>query len=133
MPTAEIRRRIRWADADAAGRLYFPRLFDYVGEAESELLRSRGLSPRHVAPGYDFPRVHVACQFRKVLALDDPFVLRITVARLGRSSIQYRFQVLRDAGAGEEIAAEGEMTVVVVRGGHPAEIPEAYRRALGTE
>src|SRR5207249_200857 len=40
MRSIEIPGRIRWADSDAAGRLYFPRIFDYVGEAEAELLRA---------------------------------------------------------------------------------------------
>jgi len=132
MPSAEIRRRIRWADADAAGRLYYPRLFDYVSEAEAELLRALGLSARD-AEGCDFPRVHVAGRFRKVLALDDPFVLRLTVARLGRTSIRYAFEVWREPDSGAEVAAAGEVTVVAVRDGAPVELPAAYRAVLAAD
>ena len=44
MPAAsiEFRRRLRWADADAAGRLHFPRIFEIIEEAEGELLREAG-------------------------------------------------------------------------------------------
>jgi acyl-CoA thioesterase FadM len=33
--TIEFKRRLRWADADAAGRLHFPRIFEIVEEAET--------------------------------------------------------------------------------------------------
>src|SRR3989441_9343290 len=81
MRSIEIPGRIRWADSDAAGRLYFPRIFDYVGEAEAELLRAFRFSRRGPGDRYDFPRILVECQFHKVLALDDPFTLRLAVAR----------------------------------------------------
>jgi len=131
-PAVEIRRRIRWSDADAAGRLYFPHIFDYFGEAEAKLLRGVGFSRRERDHRYDFPRVHVECAFRKVLALDDGFVLRITVQRLGRTSIRYGFVVRRDDGE-SELAAEGSVTVVVLRDGVPVEIPAGLRSALSAE
>ena len=129
MRSIEIPGRIRWADSDAAGRLYFPRIFDYVGEAEAELLRAVRFSRRDLGDRYDFPRVHVECQFHKVLALDDPFSLRLAVARLGRTSIRYEFEVRR-ADADRTLAASGSVTVVVVLDGKPAEIPAPLRAAL---
>ena len=41
-PFVEFNRRLRWADADAAGRLHFPRIFEIIEEAESELMRGLG-------------------------------------------------------------------------------------------
>jgi YbgC/YbaW family acyl-CoA thioester hydrolase len=129
MQSVEIRRRIRWADSDAAGRLYFPRIFDYVGEAEAELMRKAAFARRDGKRRYDFPRVHVECQFHKVLALDDAFILRLTVAKLGRTSIGYAFEVRRD-DEGRELAAEGSFTIVVLADGNPVEIPPPLRAAL---
>jgi acyl-CoA thioester hydrolase len=128
--TIEFRRRLRWADADAAGRLHFPRIFEIVEEAESELLRSIEWPMVVRRQKYDFPRVHVECRFLRILALDAPFRLRLTVGKLGRSSIRYDYQVFDD---GEELALEGTMTVVMLQHGKPVEIPEALRTALGGE
>lgn len=125
----ELQRRLRWADADAAGRLHFPRIFEIIEEAESELVRSIEW-PMNRSLGYDFPRVHVECRFLKVLALDDPFRLRLTVGKLGRTSIRYDYQVL-DAEA--ELAIEGTMTVVTLQNGKPVEIPRTLRAALSGE
>lgn len=127
-PFIEFKRRLRWADADAAGRLHFPRIFEIIEEAESELLRGLEwpLAVRH--NDYDFPRVHLECQFRRIIKLDAPFRLRLSVGKLGRTSIRYDYQVF---DAAEELAIEGTMTVVVLRDGKPTEIPPLLRAALG--
>ena len=78
----EFKRRLRWADADAAGRLHFPRIFEIVEEAENELLRSVEWPMAVRRRDYDLPRVHVECRFLRVLSLDEPFRLK-----LGRSSV----------------------------------------------
>ncbi len=132
VPSIELRRRIRWADADAAGRLYYPRLFDYFGEAEHELLRSLGVPLTNNRDHYDFPRVHVECHFQKPLFLDAPFLLRASVGKLGRTSIRYDFQVFTDDSA-RELAVAGSVTVVVVRNGKPTAIPSDLRAALTLE
>jgi acyl-CoA thioester hydrolase len=79
---------------------------------------------------YDFPRVHIECQFRRIIALDAPFRLRFTVGQLGRTSIRYDFQVFDGE---EEVAIEGTMTVVVLENGKPTEIPATLRAALSGE
>ena len=130
MPASiELKRRLRWADADAAGRLHFPRIFELIEEAESELVRSIGW-PMNRSMNYDFPRVHVECRFLRVLTLDAPFRLRLIVGKLGRTSIRYDYQIF---DADEELAIEGTMTVVVLQNGKPAEIPSTLRAALSSE
>lgn len=129
-PFVEFKRRLRWADADAAGRLHFPRIFEIVEEAESELLRAVEWPLDARRKDYDFPRVHLECRFRRMLALDAPFRLRFTVGKLGRTSIRYDYQVF---DAGEELAIEGTMTVVVLQNGVPVEIPATLRAALDGE
>ena len=129
-PSVEFNRRLRWADADAAGRLHFPRIFEVVEEAEGELLRALGRPLDLRERTYDFPRVHVECRFKRVLELDAPFRLLFTVGKLGRTSIRYDYQVF---DAAEQLAIEGTMTVVVMQGGTPTEIPPALRAALAGE
>lgn len=130
MPASiELKRRLRWADTDAAGRLHFPRIFEIVEEAESELVRRIGW-PMDRSTGYDFPRVNVECRFLRVLTLDSRFRLRLAVGKLGRTSIRYDFQVF---DATDELAIEGAMTLVVLQHGKPTEIPPKLRSALNGE
>ena len=130
MPASiELERRLRWADADAAGRLHFPRIFEIVEEAESELVRKIGW-PMNRTMGYDFPRVNIECNFKHVLELDALFRLRLVVDKLGRTSIRYRYLVFNIE---DEVAIEGTMTLVVLKNGKPAEIPVSLRTALESD
>jgi YbgC/YbaW family acyl-CoA thioester hydrolase len=128
MISIELRKRIRWADADAAGRLHFPRIFEYFEDGEGELLRSAGFS-MFDRGGHDFPRKHVEAIFHRALPLDAPFVMRVTVGKLGNTSIRYDYQIFAD-DACAQLALEGSMTVVVVKDGKPAPIPDKLREAL---
>ena len=129
MPSVEMKLRVRWADSDPAGRINFPRYFDYMEDGEAELMRSVGLSYAKLPPGYGVPRVHTECTFRKVLAYDVPFTMRVTIGKLGNSSIRYDYQFFTD-GDHSELAAEGSMTIVVVKEGRPVDIPPEWRAAL---
>ena len=128
MATIELKRRIRWADADYAGRLHFPRIFEYFEEGETELLRAAGFT-MFDGSDYDFPRKHVEAIFHRMLPLDAPFVMRVSVGKLGNTSIRYDYHIFADEAC-TELALEGTMTVVVVKDGKPAPIPEKMRAAL---
>ena len=128
MASIELTRRIRWADADAAGRLHYPRIFEYFEEGEMELLRSVGYA-FFGEREYDFPRKHVEAIFHQVLPLDAPFVMRVSVGKLGNTSIRYDFHIFADAEC-KELALEGSMTVVTVRDGKPAPLPPKMRELL---
>jgi acyl-CoA thioesterase FadM len=105
-------------------------MFEYFEDGEAALLQSVNYRLHEVASDYDFPRVHVECEFKQVLALDASFFMTITVGKLGRSSIRYDYQVFADE-AKAELALRGSMTVVAVQEGKAAALPESLRRALG--
>ena len=123
----ELERRMRWADVDAAGILHFPRIFEIVEEAEIELLRQIGWSMFERLEEFDFPRVRIECDFKRMIQLDALFRLRLTVGRVGRSSIRYDFQAFLETG---ELALEGAMTVVVLKNGKLTKISKDLRDAL---
>ena len=129
MKSIELTRTVRWADVDASGRIYYARIFDYAGEGEWELLHSLGISRKELGKTYDFPRVHAECHFKKMLTLGSRFIIRFWPGKLGSTSIRYEFEVLLQSEPGE-VAAKGNVTVVVLRNGEPAEIPPELRLAL---
>lgn len=128
MRSIELKRTVRWVDADAAGRIYFARIFDYAGECEWQLLHSIGISRKKLGDTYDFPRVHAECHFKKTLELGASFVIRFWPAKLGRTSIRYDFEVFLETEP-KEIAVAGSVTVVVLHNGKPSEIPAQIRNA----
>ena len=129
MPSIELQRRVRWADSDPAGRINFPRYFEYMEDGEAELMRACGLSYAMLPPGCGVPRVHTECSFRKILDYDAPFTMRVTVGKLGNTSIRYDYQFFLEGDA-RALAAEGSMTIVVIKDGRPITIPDEWRAAL---
>jgi acyl-CoA thioester hydrolase len=129
MKSIELQRKVRWVDADAAGRIYYARIFDYAGECEWELLHSIGINRKKLGETYDFPRVHAECHFKTILELGESFTIRLWPAKLGRTSIRYSFEVTLD-NPEHEIAATGAVTVVVLHNGKPSPIPPQIRSAF---
>ncbi len=126
----ELKRKVRWSDVDAAGRLYYARIFDYAGEAEWELLHHLGVSRKKLGGTYDFPRIHAECRFKKMFELGANFTIRFWPGKLGRTSIRYDFEAFLEEDP-NELAAQGNITVVVLHKGNPSEIPHEIRSVLG--
>jgi YbgC/YbaW family acyl-CoA thioester hydrolase len=86
--------RILFIDTDASGRIHYTSMFRYFEATELEFFRSIGVLHEH--PGVSFPRVHVECDYRTALCFDDPIVVEVWIGRLGNTSIQLKFRVLKD-------------------------------------
>lgn len=101
--------RIRFIDTDASGRIHYTAMFRYFESAEIEFLRTLGIT-YNMRAGYDLPRVHVECDFLRVIAHDDLITIEVSLTKLGNSSIRFEFEA-RKAG---EVAARGAVVVVCV-------------------
>ena len=90
-------------------------------------LRSRGVLVFDRAEG-GWPRVKVACDYKRPFQSGDAFEVLLGISRIGASSVAWNFEVLNTAG---EIAAFGSMTNVRVdREGRPKLISDEERAAL---
>jgi acyl-CoA thioester hydrolase len=110
MPPFRTRRRVEFRDTDAAGIMHFSMFFNYMEQAEHELLRSLGLSVlEHEGPdAVTWPRVSVSCDYRRPLRFEDEFEIEVSLQRIGEKSITYAFRFLLQ---GHEAAA-GVVTAV---------------------
>jgi YbgC/YbaW family acyl-CoA thioester hydrolase len=117
------RTRVAWVDTDAGGRIHFTAAFRYAEAAETALMRSLGL-----LDGWgDFPRRRVEADFRVVLRFADELEVRIRPERVGRTSITWAWEILRDG----ESCIDGRHTVVHVDShGNSAPLPDDVRTAL---
>ncbi len=118
-----VERRISWMECDRSGRIRHQVVFDWVVDAEVALLRAAGVLDEVYD---DLPRVAVEARYLVPLGFDDPVALELSVTELGRSSATYAFEVSRDGTA----CVHGTATVVYVRDGRAAAMPEALRGAL---
>lgn len=110
-----VDRRVEFRDTDAAGIVHFSEFFPMMEAAEHELLRSLGIPimPTQVGtePPLSWPRVAAQCDYVSAARFEDLLRIRVQVAKIGSSSIQYAFAFTRD---GHPIA-NGTITVVCCR------------------
>jgi YbgC/YbaW family acyl-CoA thioester hydrolase len=118
--------RIRFIDTDASGRIHYTSMFRYFESAEIEFMRSLGLT--YLESDFAFPRVHVECDFKLALRLDDVIDIEVCLTRLGTSSARYDFKTYK----GEELAAFGTIVVACVerKTGRSIPIPQDLRARL---
>ena len=125
-------RRVDFGDTDMAGIMHFANFFRFMESAEIDFLHTLGLTVGWRADGvkWGFPRVSVSCDFSKPARFEDVLTIAVTVEKIGRKSVTYRFDFSR---AGEAIAV-GRITAVLCRTipGHveSIEIPETIRKKL---
>lgn len=121
---------IAFGDTDASGWMHFPNIFKYVEAAEHACLRSRGILVFDRVEG-GWPRVKVACDYKRPFRCGDVFEVLLGIARIGASSVTWNFEVTNAAG---EVAAFGSMTNVRVdHEGRPKLISDEERQQLQPE
>lgn len=114
---------VRWSGTDASGRFHFTEPLIWVEEVEHAYYRA---ADPPTDPG-TFPRRQVRSTFHHPLEAGDPYRVALTTARIGHSSITYRWSI----SSGETHCVDGEHTVVHVGpDGRPARVPEGVRIAL---
>lgn len=126
-------RRVEFGDTDMAGIMHFSNFFRFMEVAETAFLRSRNLTVSWNEDGvhHGFPRVSVACDFKQPARFEDDIEIEVTLEKIGRKSLSYRFDFRRGA---TEIAT-GRLTSVYCRSTphgtmESLEIPPAMRSQL---
>ena len=127
------KRRVEFGDTDMAGIVHFANFFRYMEAAETEFLRSLGMTVawRDGAERFGFPRVSAACDYLKPARFEDVLDIAVTVEKVGKKSVSYRFAFSR----ADAPIAVGRITSVFCREipGHGIEsvpIPEEIRTRL---
>ena len=124
---------VRFAEIDRAGIVYYPRFFHYFHIAFEEFFADCVGVPYHVMleeRKIGFPAVRVECDYEAPLKFGDHLEVRISVARVGRTSVVFRYRVWNKGPA--RIAADARVTVVCVDMDtfRPKPVGEPYRAAF---
>lgn len=111
--TFSIQRRVEFRDTDAAGIVHFSAFFPMMEAAEHEMLRALGMSVLPIGgqgdlPSVTWPRVSASCDYVSAARFEDILTISVQVARMGSSSVEYRFRFSRE----DQLIAEGSMTAV---------------------
>lgn len=121
---------ISLGDTDAAGVLFYPRLFDLVQRAFEGHMASAGMP---IAEMFDAglltPVVHCEADYRGPLRLGDEVTVESSVESIGDSS--FRMAYLLRRGDGTLVAEALVVHVCLGPDGHSRPVPEELRSTLG--
>jgi acyl-CoA thioester hydrolase len=141
MPVSQTRIRVRYAETDQMGIVYYANFFIWFEVGRVELLRQLGFHYKQMEIDDDcrIPVVEASCRYKSPARYDDELVLETRVLALRRSIIKFGYRLLRPEGeaptavpaAGTTLLAEGETTHVIVdRSMRKVPLPEKYAVAL---
>lgn len=122
--------RVRWAECDLQGIVFFGRYYEYFDIGMTEYLRALGVAypGDFLAAGGDLFIKHSECEHQGSARFDEVIDIDTRIARLGRSSIVFEFRVAR---AGEALAT-GQIVYVFAdpEARETLALPAAFRDAV---
>lgn len=130
-PQSTSRIRVRYAETDKMGVVYYANYFVWFEVGRTDLLRVSGWSYREMEiEGFALPVVEARCEYRQSARYDDDLEIRTTGALLSPVRVRFDYEVLRPADA------------VLIAGGHtvhasldiigkPRRLPDRVRHIFG--
>jgi acyl-CoA thioester hydrolase len=133
MPVSETRIRVRYAETDQMGVVYYANFFIWFELGRVELLRQVGFQYKQMEIDDDchIPVVEANCRYKSPARYDDELLLQTRVLSLRRSVIKFGYRLLRPEVEASRLLAEGETTHVTVdRRMHKVPLPKKYAAVL---
>jgi len=127
--------RVRYAETDQMGIVYYANYFVWFEIGRVELLRSLGLSYSlmEVEDQCILPVIDAKCRYRSPARYDDQILIETRPSLLRGSVLKFAYRVLRKAPEGQEptLLTEGETVHVVCDSQLKRKpLPERYATAL---
>lgn len=121
--------RVRYAETDQMGVVYYANFFVWFEVARVEMMRQLGFSYKKMEIEDDSFVVvaKASCTYKHQAKFDDVLRIRTTVTQSRRRTITFAYEVLNEA-YGILIATGETLHVICDRHGRPKSLPEKYRR-----
>ena len=119
--------RVRYAETDQMGVVYYANYLVWFEVGRTDLLRRAGWSYREMeADGFALPVVEAHCEYRQSARYDDEIDIRTTGALLSPVRVRFDYAVVRAADA--TVLAEGHTVHASLDSqGRPRRLPERVR------
>lgn len=129
MSTVRITRlRVRYAETDRMGVVYYANYLVWFEVARADWLRETGWSYREMeSAGVSLPVIEAHCQYRQPARYDDEIEIRTQAKLISPVRIRFDYEVVREAtelGSGYTVHAAVDAT------GRPCRLPGRVRELL---
>jgi acyl-CoA thioester hydrolase len=130
MPSSVTTLRVRYAETDRMGVVYYANYFVWFEVARADLLRSLGWTYREMEDtGVFLPVITAHCEFRRPARYDEEVEVR-TEGRL-TSAVRMEFDYEVHVGGEPDVAARGRTTHAAVGAdGRPCRLPARIREVF---
>ena len=119
--------RVRYAETDQMGVVYYANYFVWFEVGRTDLLRSAGWSYREMeTDGYTLPVIDAQCAYRGSAKYDDELEVRTTGSLLSPVRLQFSYDVIRPADR-KTLATGSTVHATLDRAGRPCRVPERVR------
>lgn len=121
--------RVRYADTDQMGVVYYANYFVWFEVARTDWLREAGLSYRDMeAEGILLPVTQATCDYRAPARYDDTVTVTAQARMVSPARLAFDYEV---AGPGGPIAVGSTVHATIDRNGKPMRIPARVRDLIG--
>jgi acyl-CoA thioester hydrolase len=120
--------RVRYAETDQMGVVYYANYFTWFEVGRVELCRQLGFEYKKMEAEDDSLIVvaEASCRYKKPARFDDLLTIRTRVTGTLRRTVRFGYEIFNEAG---ELTATGETVHVICdRTGRPKSLPEKYRK-----
>lgn len=122
---------VRFQDVDAAGILFFARVFEYFHDAYDAHLAAHGVRLHEVisARVWGAPLVHVEADYSRPMRYGGSYTLEITSADVGTTSVTVHYAIRSGA---DSIHCRGltKHVFIDLASGRPRPVPDDVRAAM---
>ena len=122
--------RVRYAETDQMGVVYYANYLVWFEVARTDLLRNRGWSYRAMEEsGVVLPVIEAQCHYHRPARYDEEMEIRTEARILSPVRMEFRYQVMAKGMPGV-LAAGRTVHAAVGRDGRPCRLPAQVARAL---
>ena len=119
--------RVRYAETDQMGIVYYANYLVWFEVGRTELLRSLGWSYREMEhEGIGLPVIEASCHYHRPARYDDELEIRTKGTLLSAVRMQFDYEIMRNPG-GELIVSGRTLHAAVNGDGRPARLPARVR------
>jgi acyl-CoA thioester hydrolase len=115
--------RVRYAETDQMGVVYYSNYFVWFEVGRTDLLRESGLTYRELeAQGVSLPVIEAQCEYHRSARYDDDLEILTTGALLSPVRVEFTYRIVKPED-GAELATGRTVHAVLDREGRPCRLP----------
>ena len=132
MPSSVSTLRVRYAETDKMGVVYYANYLVWFEVARADLLRSLGWTYREMEiAGISLPVIEAHCQYLRPARYDDEIDVKTEGRMLSPVRMEFEYHVIRKTD--QTIAARGKTVHAAVdAAGKPCRLPERVREVFAS-